>query len=250
MSQHDDHFDEFLRRVLHEEANAVEPGDDGLERIRARLTRPRPVPVAWVMAVASGTGRRVQGAWGSASAWLRTLPGGAPAPPRSAPDGQPRRWRSPVVLAAAGAVVVVVGILAFTPLPQQAASATAALFRSIGGAHGSGPGGHGGQAEGSSTGQPSSGAPSSSPPGKRAAASPSPSATRSRPASPAPASPSATVSPTPSPTPTPSSSPCPSPSPTPTPTSSPSTGSTACPTPTVSPSGSPASPTPTPGPGA
>ena len=46
MSGHGHDFDEFLRRVLQEQADAVEPGDDGLERIRARLTRPRPAPSA------------------------------------------------------------------------------------------------------------------------------------------------------------------------------------------------------------
>jgi hypothetical protein len=75
MSQHEHEFDTFLRRVLHEEANSIEPADDGLERIRARLGRPRPVPVAWVMAVFSGTGLRVQDAVRSVSGWLRTLPG-------------------------------------------------------------------------------------------------------------------------------------------------------------------------------
>jgi hypothetical protein len=70
MSRHDGDFDEVLRHLLREEANAVEPADDGLERIRARLTRPRPAPVAWVMAVFSGTGRRVPGAVWSASALM------------------------------------------------------------------------------------------------------------------------------------------------------------------------------------
>jgi len=71
MSGHDHDFGEFLRRVLQEQADAVEPGDDGLERIRSRLTRPRPALLVWVMAVCSGAWRRVQGAALSASAWLR-----------------------------------------------------------------------------------------------------------------------------------------------------------------------------------
>ena len=73
MSGHGHDFDEFLRRVMQEQADAVEPADDGLERIRARLTRPRPVPLVWVMAVFSGAWRRVRGAALSASEWLRTL---------------------------------------------------------------------------------------------------------------------------------------------------------------------------------
>jgi hypothetical protein len=72
MSRHDGDFDEFLRHLLREEADAVEPADDGLERIRARLTRPRPAPVAWVMAVFSGTGQRAAGGGGGGG------PGGGP----------------------------------------------------------------------------------------------------------------------------------------------------------------------------
>src|ERR1700733_6361453 len=91
MSGHDHGFDEFLRRVLREQADAVEPADDGLERIRSRLTRPRPAPIAWVMAVCSGAWRRVQGAALSASAWLQTLAGGTLARLRPPGGGQPRR---------------------------------------------------------------------------------------------------------------------------------------------------------------
>ena len=93
MSGHGHDFDEFLRRVLQEQADAVEPADDGLERIRARLTRPRPAPIAWVMAVFSGAWRRVRGAALSASAWLRTLAGGTSARLRPPGGGRPRRWR-------------------------------------------------------------------------------------------------------------------------------------------------------------
>src|SRR5580700_517483 len=178
MSSPDDHdFDEFLRRVLQEQANAVEPADDGLERIRARLTRPRPAPVAWVMAVFSGTGRRVPGAARSASAWLQTLPGAAQARlrwPRGGRLQSWRRWRSPAVLAAAGAVTVAASVLALTPLPGQAVSGTAALFRSLGGDHGNGGAGQGGgQAEGGSGPQPAPGAASGSPTGKQAHRHPS-----------------------------------------------------------------------------
>jgi hypothetical protein len=263
MSQHDDDFDVFLRRVLHEEANAVEPGGDGLERIQARLTRPRPAPVAWVMAVFSGTWHRVLGAARSASARLQTLPGAEQvlrwqqALPGVAqvrrlrwPRGdRTRSWRSPAVLTAAAAVAVAAGVLALTPLPHAALSGTAGLFRVIEGGHGGGTAGHGGgQAEGSSGTQPGPAPASSSPAGNRAhpSASPSPSATRSRAATPAPTSPSAPASPTP--TPSSGASPCPSASASPTPTPTPSPSPSPCPS--VSPSGSPASPAPAPDPGA
>jgi hypothetical protein len=253
MSQHDRDFDELLRRVLREEAGAVEPAGDGLERIRARLTRPRSVPVAWVMAVFSGAWRRVQGAALSASAWLRMLADGTSArvrPPRGGRPWRwqgrlsgwlgagPRRWRSPAVLAAAGVVAVVASVLALTPLPQQAVSGTAALFRSLGGAHGSGgPGQGGGLADGGSGGHPAPGTTSSSPPGKQAHRSPSASPSPSAVPNPTASSGSGGSSPaaSPSPTPSASSSPCPSPSASPSPGSTPSPGSASCPPPTPTP---------------
>jgi hypothetical protein len=44
--------EELLRRALRVAADSVEPAGDGLERIRARLTTPRPAVAAWMM---SGT---------------------------------------------------------------------------------------------------------------------------------------------------------------------------------------------------
>src|SRR5258708_38177473 len=42
--------EEILRRALHAAADRIEPAPDGLERIRARLSKPRPLAVAWLMA--------------------------------------------------------------------------------------------------------------------------------------------------------------------------------------------------------
>jgi hypothetical protein len=42
--------EEVLRRALHAVADTIEPAADGLERIRERLSRPRPLAVAWLMA--------------------------------------------------------------------------------------------------------------------------------------------------------------------------------------------------------
>jgi len=42
--------EEILRRALHAVADAIEPAPDGLERIRERLSTPRPLAVAWLMA--------------------------------------------------------------------------------------------------------------------------------------------------------------------------------------------------------
>src|ERR1700728_3429512 len=244
MSGHDHDFDEFLRHVLREQADAVAPADDGLERIRARLTGPRPAPLAWVMAVFSGAWRSVQGAALSASAWLQTLAAATAARRRPTGDGRPRRWhgrrlrgshgarpqrwRSPAVLAACAAIAVVAGVLALTPLPQQAVSGTAGLIRSLGGGHaGGGAGQGGGQAAGGSGGQPAPGTVSSSPPGQQAQRHPSAAASsRPTPVSSPPPGPSASARPSPSP----SSSPSQSPSPCATQTTGPTTGPTTDPT--------------------
>ena len=83
MTQHRDDFEEFLRRALHAAADSAEPSDDGLQRIRARLRTPYPVPVAWLMAACSGVSRRALGGLESVWAWLRTVLG----------PGD-RRWRA------------------------------------------------------------------------------------------------------------------------------------------------------------
>jgi hypothetical protein len=254
MSEHDHDFDELLRRLLREEADAVEPAGDGLERIQSRLTRPRPALVVWVMAVFSGAWRRAQGAALSASAWLRSRASAASVRFLSPHGGRPLRWRSPAVLTAAGVVAVAGSVLALTPLPQQAVSGTAALFRSFGGAHGSGAGQSGGQAEGGGV-PPLPGATSGSPPGKQAHPHPSASPTASMTPSPTPEPGSSSPASSPSPTPAPSSTPCPSPSVSPSPdpdsTASPSPGVCPIPTPTPAPTTGPttdppSSPTPTP----
>ena len=83
MSQHQGDHEDFLRRALHAAADSVEPSDDGLERIRARLRAPRPRPVAWMMAAYSEMPRRAPGALDYGCVWLHTTLG---------PDAQP--WRT------------------------------------------------------------------------------------------------------------------------------------------------------------
>jgi hypothetical protein len=46
--------EEVLRRALHAVADTIEPAADGLERIRERLSKPRPLAVAWLMRPAIG----------------------------------------------------------------------------------------------------------------------------------------------------------------------------------------------------
>ena len=257
MSQRDRDYDEILRRALHAAANSVEPAEDGLERIRARLTTPYPMPLAWVMAGCSQLARYAAGAPQSALAWLETVLGGVRERFRAAQPGLPpgRRpaWLRPAVAAAIAAVVVIAGALALTPLPQQAISQTAAFVRYLenGGSAGgtAAPGGSGPGAAG-----PAGGAVVPSPvhqhPAPPPCVVPTPALTSSA-ASPA-TSPSSTICPSPAGSPSPIATPSPiaSPSPiaTPSPIASPSP--TVCPSPTASPSptGSPsptASPSPT-----
>ena len=75
MSQHYGDYEDLLRGALHAAVDSAEPAGDGLERIRARLTTPHPLPVAWLMAVCSWVARRARGSLDSVSAWLQTVPG-------------------------------------------------------------------------------------------------------------------------------------------------------------------------------
>jgi hypothetical protein len=73
--------EEILRRALHAVADTIEPAADGLERIRARLTRPRPLAVAWAMAAWTSLVQALQlrlepaahGKSGRLGSWLRQV---------------------------------------------------------------------------------------------------------------------------------------------------------------------------------
>jgi len=235
MNHSDPDHDELLSRALHEAVDWLEPSEGGLERIRARLTRPRSAPLAWVMVLLSG--------------WRARL--------RVARSHRSRRWLCAAALVSAAVVAGTAGALALTPLPGQAVSRTDALIRSLVG--GGSAGSTGGQGVNGSGTRPATGpaaAPGATPPithghrhaapAKRAGSSPSPAA--SRPACPSPAaspSPGASASPNPGASPAPGAGPsgtaCPSPA------ASPSPGASASPSPSVSPSPT-ASPSPAPSP--
>ena len=100
MSQHSGDYEDFLRGALHAAVDSVEPAGDGLERIRARLTTPHPLPVAWLMAACSWVATYARGSLDSVSAspaprsWLASRPG----QPGSARPGCRRcraRWPAP-----------------------------------------------------------------------------------------------------------------------------------------------------------
>ncbi len=142
MSQDGHDYDEILRRALHEAAGTVQLGDDGLERIRAHLTKPHSIPIAWLLAACSAVARllrrllqsAVEPVW-LAAGRLRQAAGGA-GPPASQP-GRHRRGRMlpqlslTTVAVAVVAVLAIAGGLALTSLPGQAIKDTAQLIREI-----------------------------------------------------------------------------------------------------------------------
>jgi hypothetical protein len=224
--------EEILRRELRAAAELIEPAADGLTQIRARLSAPRPLAVAWVMVGWTTVGQpalgRLDQVFGSVAEWLR--PALHPVAerlhpvlgklrtvftPRTAPGGRPSRyaWLRPALSIAAVIAVVVVGSFALAGVPNGISQVGQSIFSNQ--PHGSHSGGHAPGENGS--GQKGS---FTAPGSGNRTASPSP---------------SASCSPTPKPTPSPS----PTASPSPTPTVSPS------PTPT-SPSPSPTSPSPSP----
>ena len=125
MNQRDRDYDELLRRALRASADSVVPAEDGLERIRARLSTPHPLLVAWMMAGFSEVASRAAAGLQSVSDWLRPMPGAARERLRVTRPG-PRpgglaRLRPTAVLAIA-VFVIAGGALALTPLPGQAIS--------------------------------------------------------------------------------------------------------------------------------
>jgi hypothetical protein len=73
MSQHHRDHEDVLRRALHSAVDSMEVSGDGLERIQARLTTPRPAPLAWVMAAPSEVARRALIGLSAVWAWLQPL---------------------------------------------------------------------------------------------------------------------------------------------------------------------------------
>jgi len=73
--------EEILRRALHAVADTIEPAAGGLERIRERLSKPRPLAVAWLMVgwtvmvqpLLLRMEPAVAGAAGRLGSWLRLM---------------------------------------------------------------------------------------------------------------------------------------------------------------------------------
>ena len=112
--------EDLLRRALRAAGDSVEPAGDGLERTRARLTRPRPAFAAWMMSGAEPAALRVRpvlswlrlriglalGRIGPALAWLRARFRAGDGTVKAGPG-----WLRPV--AAIAAFVVIIGSGAF-----------------------------------------------------------------------------------------------------------------------------------------
>lgn len=245
--------EEVLRRALHAVADTIEPAADGLERIRERLSRPRPLVVAWAMAAWTSMVQALQlclepgaeGQPGRLGSWLRlvarsleaagerlrpaveALLGAARALRPGSGMSRHEKLRSALAFGAAAVIGAAGGFALSAGLPQQVISAAQSAFSS-GQTHHSGNGGrNGGTSTGSGQNLPTPGTTA----GSTRKAGPSPSASCTP-------SPSTKASPLPSLTSSPPTSPSTSPSTSP-PTSPPSS-------PTTSPSTSSGTPTATP----
>ena len=277
MSQHYGDYEDFLRGALHAAVDSAEPAGDGLERIRARLTTPHPLPVAWLLAACSWVARYARGSLDSVSAWLQTVPGEVHRRDGAAEGRYIQRLRL-VTTVAAVTVLLAISVSTLTPFGRHVISQAGSVLNSIGGGTPagtgeqgpSGQGGGGAGAAGTTNGGQNHVQPAASctpgasalavPPAKtspagapaRPAPSPaSPPAASTGPASPpaastGPASPPAAstgpASPSPSSPPQASTAPVPSPSPSPSPPGSTSaSASAASPSPTscASPAASP-----------
>lgn len=108
MTHSDDEYGEFLRRVLHAEADAVRPESDGLDRIRGRINARqersrtafvRGVPARLREALSQLGDPRAMRAWFSAGGWLGEA------------------WARSVV--AVGAALIAVGLVVSAPQTLQ-----------------------------------------------------------------------------------------------------------------------------------
>ena len=101
-----------LRRALQRAAASIEPAPDGLERIQARLRRPRPIVVGWLEAAWTDFFLRARAALQTAgplvadamrSAWERF------GPAAEAGRGRPLRWLRPLAALSLAIFVVAAG---------------------------------------------------------------------------------------------------------------------------------------------
>lgn len=231
-------LEEILRRELHAAAESIEPAADGLTQIRARLSMPRPLPMAWLMVAWTSalqpTLLRMDQALVAFGDFLRAIARPVTGPlqpaiqpalgkarslltPRTESGSRPSgyAWLRPALVMAAVVAVAVAGGFALSGLPRQIQQAANSILSNptTHTKHG-GPG----------SGLNGSGSPVPTPGTVRPTSAPSPSCSPS-PKHKVKPSPSTSPSPTPTPTPSPSVTPSPSPSVTPSPSPSDSASS-------------------------
>ena len=119
-------YEDRLRRALRAAADSVEPSPDGLGRIRARLTPPRPVVAAWMVTETEPSMLRLRSLLTS----LRLRIGRPRGQFRPAPAGGARHklrtqqsWLRPVAALAAFVVIVGSGAFAISKLMQTSTAA-------------------------------------------------------------------------------------------------------------------------------
>jgi hypothetical protein len=245
--------EERLRHALRAAADSVEPAADGLERIRARLTRPRPAVVAWMVAGAEPGVLRLRPMLTRLR--LRVSPAGRAVRPGTSPAVTTIRpagalhwtrspWLRPVAAMGAFAVIIGSGAIALGELPGAITQVTAGGAAHPSGARTSYAGGSGrvtGHAirYSSKSPLPLSALGAFWPQRNSAGTSSGNLRPEVLPIKVAP-SPSPSCTPTPTPTPTPTVTPTVTPTPTPTVTPSPSPTDTSSPSPSPSDSTSPA----------
>ena len=264
----DPQYEDVLRRALHAAADGIEPAGDGLERIRARLTAPRPLPVVWLVtgyaaaastvlswlqvltdraritsgpaarpgmaapAQAPGSSRSQRQIRLAMPAWLRS--GGAPGPGGHS-------WLRPAIAAGVAACVLAAGAMVMVGGVRDPGGFLSVLTGDPGHAGGSSLAGQSSGkigTGGGSGGSPGGGGPVQ--PGQPGYASGAcPPLVARPPVGGASPGPSVSTSPSATPTPAASSTPSTSASPSPTPTTSGSPSPTPTPTPTPTTSAAP-----------
>ena len=126
-------YEDRLRRALRAAADSVEPSPDGLGRIRARLTPPRPVVAAWMVTETEPSMLRLRSLLNS----LRLRIGRPRGQFRPAPAGTgaarhklrtQQSWLRPVAVAAAFVVILGSGAFAISKLMQTSGSSGAFRF--------------------------------------------------------------------------------------------------------------------------
>jgi len=255
MRQRDFDYDEILRRALRTAADGIEPSGDGLERIRARLTTPRPLASAWLMAACTDVAlpalARLWSVLDDLRGWLRPALSRAgqtraayhhsrPGPADGFRPTLLRRygWLRPAAVAAA-IVIAVAGGFALSQLPGAISNSGAEnLPLSSSGTH---P--HGGSVDSGAASQlPGPSRSSGTWPGLHPTPSASASCGSSASRRDTGSHPKTTPTPNRTPSPTPSATPSPTVTPTPTPTATASGTPTTAPTSTGAPETTPATP--------